>query len=88
MFRESGVVHSFEVVDPVLFVFECQVLYSSSCLMFSLLILSILVYPVTVLRKRISAACLGKRTSICYSTKLIYAIINPVLYSLFIYFQI
>ena len=29
VFRESGVVHSFEVVDPVLFVFEFHVLYSS-----------------------------------------------------------
>ena len=28
MFQESGVVHSFKVVDPVLFVFESQVLYS------------------------------------------------------------
>jgi len=28
MFRESGVVHSFKVVDPVLFVFESNVLYS------------------------------------------------------------
>ena len=28
VFRESGVVHSFEVVDPVLFVFESRVLYS------------------------------------------------------------
>ena len=28
VFRESGVVHSFEVVDPVLFVFESHVLYS------------------------------------------------------------
>jgi len=28
VFRESGVVHSFEVVDPVLFVFEPHVLYS------------------------------------------------------------
>jgi len=28
VFRESGVVHSLKVVDPVLFVFECHVLYS------------------------------------------------------------
>ena len=28
VFRQSGVVRSFEVVDPVLFVFESHVLYS------------------------------------------------------------
>jgi hypothetical protein len=28
VFRESGVVHSFEVVDPVLFVFKSYVVYS------------------------------------------------------------
>ena len=28
VFRESGVVHSFKVVGPVLFVFESHVLYS------------------------------------------------------------
>ena len=28
VFRESGVVHSFKMVDPVLFVFESHVLYS------------------------------------------------------------
>jgi hypothetical protein len=28
VFRQSGVVHSFEMVDPVLFVFESHVLYS------------------------------------------------------------
>jgi len=28
VFRESGVVRSFKVVDPVLFVFESHVLYS------------------------------------------------------------
>ena len=28
MFQESVVVHSFKVVDPVLFVFESHVLYS------------------------------------------------------------
>jgi len=29
VFRESGVVHSFKVVDPILFVFGSHVLYSS-----------------------------------------------------------
>ena len=28
VFRQSGVVHSFKMVDPVLFVFESHVLYS------------------------------------------------------------
>jgi hypothetical protein len=28
VFRESGVIHSFKVADPVLFVFESHVLYS------------------------------------------------------------
>jgi len=28
VFRQSGVVHSFKVVDPVMFVFESHVLYS------------------------------------------------------------
>jgi len=28
VFRQSGVVHSFKVVDPVFFVFESHVLYS------------------------------------------------------------
>jgi len=28
VFRESGVVHSFKLVDPVLFLFESHVLYS------------------------------------------------------------
>ena len=28
VFREFGVVHSFKVVDPVLFVFESHILYS------------------------------------------------------------
>jgi len=28
VFRESGVVHSFKMVDPVLFAFESHVLYS------------------------------------------------------------
>jgi len=57
VFRESGVVHSFKVVDPVLFVFESHFVYSRDSQFFfmtSLLILSSLVYPVTLLRKRIS----------------------------------
>jgi len=55
--RESGVVHSFKVVDPVLFVFESHVLYSRDLQFFSYVLLLILsVYPVTLLRKRISAA--------------------------------
>jgi len=36
VFRESGVVHSFKVVDPVLFVFEFHVLYSQRSLALSL----------------------------------------------------
>jgi hypothetical protein len=59
MLRKSGVVHSFEVVDPVLFVFGSHVCIPdifSSFLMTSLHILSSLVYPLTLLRKRISAA--------------------------------
>ena len=28
VFQESGVVHSFEVVDPIMFVFESHILYS------------------------------------------------------------
>jgi len=59
LIRESGVVHSFKLVDPVLFVFESHVLYSRDLQFFSyvlLLILSSLVYPITLLRKRISAA--------------------------------
>ena len=32
VFRESGVVHSFKMVDPVLFVFESHALYSSNFL--------------------------------------------------------
>jgi len=57
VFRQSGVVHSFKVVNPVLFVFEsCLVFQRSPVLMTSLLILSSLVYPVTLLRKRISVA--------------------------------
>ena len=35
VFRESGVVHSFKVVDPVLFVFEYHVLYSRDLRFFS-----------------------------------------------------
>ena len=35
VFRESGVVRSFKVVDPVLFVFESRVLYSRDLSFFS-----------------------------------------------------
>ena len=35
VFRQSGVVHSFEVDDPVLFVFESHVLYSRDLQFFS-----------------------------------------------------
>jgi len=35
VFRQSGVVHSFKVVDPVLFVFESHVLYSRDLQFFS-----------------------------------------------------
>ena len=35
VFREFGVVHSFEVVDPVLFVFDSYILYSRDLLFFS-----------------------------------------------------
>ena len=35
VFRESGVVHSFKMVDPVLFVFESHVLYSRDLQFFS-----------------------------------------------------
>jgi hypothetical protein len=59
VFRKSGVVHSFKMVDPVLVVFGFHVLYSRDLCFFlitSLLILSNLVYPLTLLRKRISAA--------------------------------
>jgi hypothetical protein len=34
VFRESGVVHSFKVVDPGLFVFESHVLYAFSRFVF------------------------------------------------------
>ena len=59
VFRQSGVVHSFKVVDPVLFVFESHVLYSRDLQFFPYVFayyLSSLVYPVTLHRKRISAA--------------------------------
>ena len=59
VFRESDVVHSFKMVDPVLLVLDltsCVPEISSSFLITSLLILSSLVYPLTLLRKRISAA--------------------------------
>ena len=59
VFRESVVVHSLKLVGPILFVFgsySCIPRISSSFLMVSLLILSSLVYLVTLLRKRISAA--------------------------------
>jgi hypothetical protein len=59
VFWKSDVVHSFARVDPVLFVYGSHVLYSrdlDSFLMTSLLILSSLVYALTLLRKRISAA--------------------------------
>ena len=67
VFRESGVVHSFKMVDPILFVFESHICIpeiSSSFLMTSLLILSSLVYPLTLLRKRISAA--SRRVMSCF----------------------
>ena len=59
VFRQSGVVHSLKAVNRILFVFGSYILYSRDLwffLMISLLILSILVYPVTLLRKSISAA--------------------------------
>jgi hypothetical protein len=57
VFRKSGVVHSFKMVDPLLFVFGSHVLYSRDLQFFSSLpILFSLVYPLTLLRKRISAA--------------------------------
>ena len=63
VFRESGVVPSFKMAHQVFF-FVCGCLYLTSCipkissffLMTSLLVLSCLVYPLTLLRKRISAA--------------------------------
>jgi len=58
VFRKSGVVHSFKMVDPVLCLdlTSCIPEISSSFLITLLLILSSLVYPLTLLRKRISAA--------------------------------
>ena len=59
VFRQSGVVHSFKMVDPVLFVFGFQILYSRDVwffLMVPFLILSNLLYPLTLLKKRVSAA--------------------------------
>jgi len=57
VFRESGFVHSFKMVDPVLCLdrTSCIAEISSSILITSLLILSSLVYPLTLLRKRIFA---------------------------------
>ena len=59
VFRQSGVVHSFKVVDPVLFVLESHVFYSRDLQFFPYdiaFILSSLVYAVTLLRKRNCAA--------------------------------
>jgi NADH:ubiquinone oxidoreductase subunit K len=59
VFRESDVFHSFKMVEPVLFMFGSHGLYSRDLqffLMILLLILSSLVYPFTILSKRISAA--------------------------------
>ena len=59
LFRESGVVHSFKwLIQFCLYLSltSCIPEMSSSLLMTSLLILPSLVYPVTLLRKRISAA--------------------------------
>ena len=59
MFRESGVVHSFKMVDPVLLCLDltsCIPEISSYFLITSLLVLFSRVYPLTFLRKRISAA--------------------------------
>ena len=52
VFRQSGVVHSFKIVDPVLCLdlTSCIPDISSSLLMTSLLILSSLVYPLTLLK--------------------------------------
>jgi hypothetical protein len=62
VFRKSGVVHSFKAIDPVLFVLGSHVLYSRDLLVIFvwLLILSCVVYPLTLLRKRISLQCLFK----------------------------
>jgi hypothetical protein len=59
VFWRPGVVHSFKVTDPVLFVFGSHGLYPrdfNSFLMTSLLISSSLVYHLTILKKRISTA--------------------------------
>ena len=58
VFPESCVVHSFKMVDPVLCLALTSYIseISSSFLTTSLLILSSLVYPLTLLRKRIFAA--------------------------------
>ena len=56
MFRGSGVVYSFKMVEPVFFYLtSCIPEIASSFLMTSFLVLSSLVYPLTLLRKRISA---------------------------------
>ena len=55
VFRESGVAHSFKVVDPVLFVFESHVLYSrisSSFLMASLIYIYIYDYIIILWHHR------------------------------------
>jgi hypothetical protein len=59
VFQQSGAVRSFKMIDPVLFVFGFHVLYSTDIQFFfmtSLLIFPSLVYSLTLLRKRISAA--------------------------------
>jgi hypothetical protein len=57
VFRDSGVVHSFKIVHTVscLDLRSCIPKISSSFRMTSLLILSSLVYPLTLSTKRISA---------------------------------
>jgi len=55
VFRQSGVVHSLKVVDPVLFVFESHVLYSRNPYFFPYDFASYFsspVYPVTNLTHR------------------------------------
>ena len=79
MFRQSGVVRSFKTVDPVLFAFESHVLYSRDLyffLMASLLILSSLVYRLTLLRKRIAAAYRRVRRQSNLNTILVCLIIS------------
>jgi len=59
VFRKCGVVYSFKMVYPILFVLDlssCIPGISSSFLITLLLILSSLMYPLTLLRTRISAA--------------------------------